>query len=166
MDFRNDRHAILVGEPTGNKPIIMGSSRTLSCELRLMVHYSTKLPVTPDADPPTVEPDILAPASLADFLPAATRLGTRAASTRCSKFVCFRLHHFGATRRRNKVDRYVAARTGLSRHSPATAEVTRPCLSRGCVSWLKKTGRPGGASPPFCRNERLNSSAGIFARRR
>jgi len=35
---------------------------------RLMVHYSTKhFRLTPDADPPTVEPDILAPASLADF---------------------------------------------------------------------------------------------------
>jgi hypothetical protein len=70
MDFRNDLHAILVGEPTGNKPNHYGQQQNFELpNSRLMVHYSTKhFRLTPDADPPTVEPDILAPASLADFL--------------------------------------------------------------------------------------------------
>jgi hypothetical protein len=70
MDFRTDLHALLVGEPTGNKPNHYGLQQNFALpNSRLMVHYSARhFRLMPDADPPTVEPDIMAPTSLADFL--------------------------------------------------------------------------------------------------
>jgi len=43
MDFPHDLHAILVGEPTGNKPNHYGQQQNFELpNSRLMVHYSTK----------------------------------------------------------------------------------------------------------------------------
>ena len=70
MDFRNDLRAILVGEPTGNKPNHYGLQQDFELpNSKVMVHYSARhFHLMPDADPPTVEPDVMAPTSWADFL--------------------------------------------------------------------------------------------------
>jgi hypothetical protein len=70
MDFRDRLHAILVGEPTGNKPNHYGDQkRFLLPNSKLMVQYSTKhFTLIQDADPSTLAPDILVPYSVDDFL--------------------------------------------------------------------------------------------------
>jgi hypothetical protein len=70
MDFRNDLHAVLVGEPTGNKPNHYGEQQSfLLPNSKLRVQYSVKhMQLMPNADPSTIEPDILAPPALKDFL--------------------------------------------------------------------------------------------------
>ena len=70
MDFRNDLRAILVGEPTGNKPNHYGLQQDFELpNSKVMVHYSARhFHLMHDADPPTVEPDVMAPTSWADFL--------------------------------------------------------------------------------------------------
>jgi hypothetical protein len=70
MDFRDGLHAALVGEPTSNKPNHYGEQENFYLpNSHLVVHYATKhFQLMPDADPPTLAPDILVPYSLNDFL--------------------------------------------------------------------------------------------------
>lgn len=70
VDFRDRLHAILVGEPTGNKPNHYGDLRYfLLPNSNLRVNYSTKhFHLIKYADPSTLEPDIFTPQSLNDFL--------------------------------------------------------------------------------------------------
>jgi C-terminal processing protease CtpA/Prc len=70
MDFRDGIHAILVGEPPGNKPNHYGEQRNFSLpNSKLMVNYSTKhFHLIKDADPSTLKPDIAVRRSLGDFL--------------------------------------------------------------------------------------------------
>jgi hypothetical protein len=70
MDFRNGLHAILVGEPTGNKPNHYGEQKFFILpNSKLVVHYSTKhFRLIQDADPSTLKPDIAVLRSLDDFL--------------------------------------------------------------------------------------------------
>jgi hypothetical protein len=68
--LHNDLHAILVGEPTGNKPNHYG--QVSSFELpnsKLKVQYSTKhFYLIHNADPPSLNPDIYVLCSLEDYL--------------------------------------------------------------------------------------------------
>ena len=70
MNFRDDLHAILVGEPLGEKPNSYGEVRELKLpNSQLVVQYSTKFfRLVTDADPPAYMPDVLATRSLADAL--------------------------------------------------------------------------------------------------
>jgi hypothetical protein len=70
MDFRAGLHAILVGEPAGNKPNHYGEQQYfLLPNSKLKVLYSTKhFRLTQDADPATLEPDIAVSRSFDDFL--------------------------------------------------------------------------------------------------
>ena len=70
MEFRDSLHAILVGEPTGNKPNHYGEQKFFTLpNSKLVVHYSTKhFRLMQGADPSTLAPDILVPYSLDDFL--------------------------------------------------------------------------------------------------
>jgi hypothetical protein len=70
MEFRDGLHAILVGEPAGNKPNHYGEQQHFMLpNSKLMVHYSTKhFLLIRDADPSTLEPDIAVRRSLGDFL--------------------------------------------------------------------------------------------------
>jgi hypothetical protein len=70
MNFRDGLHAILVGEPTGNKPNHYGQAESFVLpNSKLKVAYSTKhFHLIQDADPSTLAPDIFVPYSLNDFL--------------------------------------------------------------------------------------------------
>jgi hypothetical protein len=70
MDFRNDLHAMLVGEPTGNKPNHYGQQESFVLpNSKLKVDYSVKhFHLMPDADPPSLKPDLVVSRSLEDFL--------------------------------------------------------------------------------------------------
>jgi C-terminal processing protease CtpA/Prc len=70
MNFRDDLHAILVGEPLGEKPNSYGEVRQLTLpNSQLVVQYSTKFfRLVANGDPPAYVPDVLAPRSLADAL--------------------------------------------------------------------------------------------------
>ncbi|MGA3066379.1 MAG: hypothetical protein ABSF29_05975 [Tepidisphaeraceae bacterium] len=70
MDFQDSLHAILIGEPTGGKPNCYGDILTFKLpRSQLQVVYSIKnfTPI-PDADPPSLDPDIFVSRSLGDFL--------------------------------------------------------------------------------------------------
>jgi len=68
--FRNDLHAILIGEPAGNKPNHYGQFESFELpNSKLKVQYSTKhFHLMSDADPPSVKPDIFVQRSLEDYL--------------------------------------------------------------------------------------------------
>jgi C-terminal processing protease CtpA/Prc len=68
--FRKHFHAILVGEPAGNKPNHYGSAESFNLpNSKLAVEYSTKYAhLIRDADPLSLEPDITVPSTLNDFL--------------------------------------------------------------------------------------------------
>jgi hypothetical protein len=70
MDLHNRLHAILVGGPTGNKPNHYGEQLNFSLpNSGLLVHYASKhFHLMPNADPPTLAPDVPVPYSLQDFL--------------------------------------------------------------------------------------------------
>jgi hypothetical protein len=68
--FRADLHAILVGEPSGNKPNHYGQAESFMLpNSRLKVQYATKhFHMVKDGDPPAFYPDVPAAASLQDYL--------------------------------------------------------------------------------------------------
>ena len=68
--FRKHFQAILVGEPSGNKPNHYGNADSFTLpDSRLQVLYSTQyVRKVLDADPLTLEPDIVVPCFLNDFL--------------------------------------------------------------------------------------------------
>lgn len=70
INFREDLHAILVGEASGSKPNEYGEVKTLilpnsKTEIRYTTKYFTLLE---DSDPLTLEPDVQVQRSIADFL--------------------------------------------------------------------------------------------------
>jgi serine/threonine protein kinase len=70
MDFKDELHAILVGEPTGGRPNQFGEvKRALLPNSNLAVYYPVKYfhPIQ-DADPESVMPDIPVSLTLEDFL--------------------------------------------------------------------------------------------------
>jgi hypothetical protein len=69
MDFRDHLHAILVGEPLGEKPNSYGEVRSFKLpNSGLEVRYSTNFQrLMKDADPPFLAPDVLVTRSLDDF---------------------------------------------------------------------------------------------------
>ena len=70
VDLHNDVHAILVGEPTSNKPNHYGQMESFELpNSKIKVTYSTKhFHLIRNADPPSLDPDIDVPCSLEDFL--------------------------------------------------------------------------------------------------
>ena len=70
LDFRDKLHAILVGEPLGEKPNSYGEVRSFSLpNSGLEIYYSTKFfRTTKDSDPQYLAPDVLVTRSLGDFL--------------------------------------------------------------------------------------------------
>ena len=68
--FRKHFHAILVGEPAGNKPNHYGSAESFKLpNSKLEVEYSTRYTrLIRDADPSSLDPDIPVPSRLNDFL--------------------------------------------------------------------------------------------------
>jgi len=70
MDLSSDLHAILIGEPTGNKPNHCGQQEDFSLpNSTLLVHYATKhFHFMPNADPSTLAPDITVTSTLDDFI--------------------------------------------------------------------------------------------------
>jgi hypothetical protein len=70
MDFRDELHAILVGEPTGGKPNSFGEvKRATLPNSNLAIYYPTKYfrPIS-DNDPASVMPDVPVRLTLEDFL--------------------------------------------------------------------------------------------------
>jgi C-terminal processing protease CtpA/Prc len=70
VDFKDELHAILVGEPTGGKPNGFGEvKRATLPNSNLAVFYPVKYfrPI-PDADPQSIVPDIPVNLALEDFL--------------------------------------------------------------------------------------------------
>jgi len=60
--------AILVGEPTGQRPNAYGETRTMTLpHSKLTVQYSTKYFKTMDGDPPSLDPDIQVEPSSRDY---------------------------------------------------------------------------------------------------
>ncbi len=60
LRLKRETKAILVGEPTGQRPNAYGEVRTMNLpHSKLLVQYSTKYFKTMDGDPPTLSPDIL-----------------------------------------------------------------------------------------------------------
>jgi C-terminal processing protease CtpA/Prc len=70
VDFRDDLHAILIGEPSGEKPNSYGEIKYLTLpNSKVEVQYSTKFfTIIKNGDPTTFDPDVSVPHSLADAL--------------------------------------------------------------------------------------------------
>ena len=70
LDFQHDLHALMVGRPTGGKPNCYGEVKILQLpNSKLTVQYTVKhFRPLPQSDPPALEPDILVPYTLDDFL--------------------------------------------------------------------------------------------------
>ncbi len=69
MDFRDDLHAVLIGEPSGEKPNSYGEVRILTLpDSHLRITYCTKFfRLMKNGDPPALEPIVVVKPSLADF---------------------------------------------------------------------------------------------------
>lgn len=70
MDFKDELHAILVGEPTGGKPNGFGEVKQATLpNSNLAIYYPVKSfhPIS-DADPESIMPDIPVRLTLEDFL--------------------------------------------------------------------------------------------------
>jgi hypothetical protein len=68
MNFKNAVNAVLIGEPTGQKPNAYGEIKTFKLpHSRLSVQYSTKFFKTEDGDRESMDPDIRIDLSSADF---------------------------------------------------------------------------------------------------
>jgi hypothetical protein len=70
ISFREDLHAILVGEATGSRPNEYGEVKTLILpNWKIKIRYTTKyFQLLQDSDPLTLEPDIPIRRSISDFL--------------------------------------------------------------------------------------------------
>src|SRR5262245_14224462 len=68
MSLRKDLHAVLIGEPTGQKPNAYGEVKSFKLpHSQIEVRYSTKFWQTEDGDRPSTEPDVKVEQSSADF---------------------------------------------------------------------------------------------------
>jgi hypothetical protein len=69
LRLKAETKAILVGEPTGQKPNAYGEVRTMTLpHSKLLVQYSTKYFKTVEGDPPTLPPDISVDRSSWDYI--------------------------------------------------------------------------------------------------
>jgi|SRR5579864_2287063 len=70
INFREDLHAILIGEASGSKPNEYGEVKTLTLpNSEIKIRYTTKyFQLLQDSDPLALEPDIPIRRSIADFL--------------------------------------------------------------------------------------------------
>jgi hypothetical protein len=70
ISFREDLHAILVGEASGSRPNEYGEVKTLVLpNPKIKIRYTTKyFQLLQDSDPPTLEPDVVIQRSISDFL--------------------------------------------------------------------------------------------------
>jgi len=69
VSLHKDLHAVLIGEPTGQKPNAYGEVKTFKLpHSQIEVRYSTKFWQTEDGDRPSMEPDVRVEPSSADFL--------------------------------------------------------------------------------------------------
>lgn len=70
FDFRDQLHAILIGEPTGGNPNQYGEIKVFTLpNSNIQVQYTTKyFRLFNDSDPATLEPDVTVTRSIADFL--------------------------------------------------------------------------------------------------
>jgi len=70
INFREDLHAILIGEASGSRPNEYGEVKTLTLPYsKIEIRYTTKyFRLLEDSDPLTLEPDIPIQRSIADFL--------------------------------------------------------------------------------------------------
>jgi hypothetical protein len=70
MDFHDDLHTVLIGEPTGEKPNSYGEVRMLKLpNSKLEISYCTKFfRSMKNEDPPALAPDKIVRRSIADFL--------------------------------------------------------------------------------------------------
>jgi hypothetical protein len=70
IELDQQAHAVLVGEPTGGRPNHYGEVRSFVLpNAQLQVSYATKyFRMLPDADPPSLEPEIAAPVTIANQL--------------------------------------------------------------------------------------------------
>jgi hypothetical protein len=68
LKLRRETKAILVGEPTGQRPNFYGEVETMTLpHSKLRVHYSTRYFKTMDGDPPALAPDIEIEPSSSDY---------------------------------------------------------------------------------------------------
>ncbi len=68
LRLKRETKAILVGEPTGQRPNAYGEVKTMNLpHSKLLAQYSTKYFKTMDGDPPTLAPDILVERSSWDY---------------------------------------------------------------------------------------------------
>jgi hypothetical protein len=71
LELRQETAAILVGEPTGQRPNAYGEQLTLTLpNTGIVVNYSTKFFKTVQGDPPSMLPDITVAPTSADYLAA------------------------------------------------------------------------------------------------
>jgi hypothetical protein len=69
LRLKQDTKAILIGEPTGQKPNAYGEVKTMNLPYsKLLVQYSTKYFMTAEGDPPSLAPDILVDRSSWDYI--------------------------------------------------------------------------------------------------
>jgi Peptidase family S41 len=69
LKLKRETKAILVGEPTGQRPNSYGEVKTMTLpHSKLRVQYSTKYFKTMDGDPPTLAPDIQVERSSSDYV--------------------------------------------------------------------------------------------------
>ncbi len=69
LRLKRETKAILVGEPTGQRPNAYGEVRTMNLpHSKLLVQYSTKYFKTMNDDPPSLAPDVLVERSSGDFV--------------------------------------------------------------------------------------------------
>ncbi len=69
LRLKRDTRAILIGEPTGQKPNAFGEVKNFTLpHSKIVVNYSTKYFQTMPGDPPSLEPDQLIERSSEDFL--------------------------------------------------------------------------------------------------
>jgi hypothetical protein len=70
VSFRQDLHAILIGEASGSRPNEYGEVKTFSLpNSKTTIRYTTRFfPLLEDSDPLTLEPDVQIQRSIADFL--------------------------------------------------------------------------------------------------
>jgi hypothetical protein len=69
LELKRETKAILVGEPTGQRPNFYGEVETMTLpHSKLRVHFSTRYFKTTDGDPPALAPDIQVEPSSSDYM--------------------------------------------------------------------------------------------------
>jgi peptidase S41-like protein len=83
VKLKRETKAILVGEPTGQRPNFYGEVETMTLpNSRLRVHYSSRYFKTMDGDPPAIAPDVQVETSSSDYVSGRDPVLERALSYR------------------------------------------------------------------------------------